>query len=62
MFHVVLRCRCGGSVLWMVYEMTMIEFRMPIMTPVVDGMVVDVVLELLVHVYHMQDLGICDAR
>jgi len=46
----------------MVYEMTMIEFRMPIMTPGVDDMVVDIVLELLVHVYHMHDLGICDAR
>lgn len=50
------------QVLWMVYEMTMIEFRMSIITPGVDGMVVDIVLELLVHVYHMQDLGICDAR
>ncbi len=50
------------QVLWMVYEMTMIEFRMPILTPGVDGMVVDIVLELLVYVYHMQDLGICDAR
>ncbi len=50
------------QVLGMVYGMTMIEFGMPIITPGVDGMVVDIVLELLVHVYHMQDLGICDAR